>query len=311
MQNHANANADVRHYRSYGLNLASLIPLPELPPGSHPADVAIRLGSVQQRPEVLDHRGAGIWVKGDQACHFRKEAGAFLAIDGRELIVDPNPLAAPEVVRLSILGPALGLILHQRGTFALHASAVEIEGSAVVFVGANGAGKSTMAALMHARGHTLVCDDVTPIDMTSNDVRVVPSFPQIKLWPDSANAVGSANEMPVVHPDFAKRAFRPSAGFTTDPVRLRRIYILKAGDQIGIENVAPLFALQQLMASWYAARFGATFCRSINQTTHFQACARLAKEIPMRVLARPAGLHQGEAFAVGLEDAIRRDLMAN
>ena len=106
-------------------------------------------------------------------------------------------------------------------------------------------------------------------------------------------------------------ALRPAAGFKTDAVRLRRIYVLGVGDQIAIEKVAAVVALQQLMASWYAARFGTTFSKSVDQGTHFKTCARLAKDIPMRVLRRPAALSEGEPFAAALEKAIYDDLRGN
>jgi hypothetical protein len=295
-------------YRAYGLNLQSYIPLPELPPGSGPADVVVRLGTVKERPEILDDRGAGFWVKDGQACHFREEAGAFLASRGTEIVVDPNPEAPPEVVRLSILGPALGLILHQRGTFALHASSVVISGAAVIFLGPNHAGKSTMAALMHARGHALLCDDVTPLEIDATEVRVIPSFPQIKLWPDSANVVGSAEQMPILHPAFEKRALRPTVGFRGEPVRLRRLYILRVAEQVSIRPVAPAIAIQQLLAYWYGARFGAGFVRSINQRAHFQSCARIAKDLPVRILERPATLWEDPELPAAIELAIVDDL---
>lgn len=295
-------------YRAYGLTLSSEISLPELPAGSGPIDVTIRLGKVDSLPDALDERGAGFWVADGQACHYRKEAGAFLANRGTELLVDPNPTAAPEVVRLSILGPGLGLILQQRGIFALHASAVVMDGAAVVFLGQNGAGKSTMAALMHARGHRLLADDVTPIDIAEDGIRVVPSFPQIKLWPDSANVVGSAEQMPVLHPAYDKRALRPAVGFSSEPVALRRLYVLLRGDAISLQPLSPLAGVQFLMTCWYGARFGGAFARAIDQRAHFISCTRLAKSVAMGGLRRPATLGTDPDLAARLEAVLLEDL---
>ena len=295
-------------YKAYGLTLSSAIPLPELPAGTGPVDVAIRVGRVTRIPDALDERGAGFWVAEGQACHFRKEAGAFLASGGTELLVDPNPTAPPEVVRLSILGPGLGLILQQRGVFALHGSAVVMDGAAVVFLGQNGAGKSTMAALMHARGHRLLADDVTPLDIADEDIRVVPSFPQIKLWPDSASVVGSAEQMPVLHPSYEKRALRPAVGFSSEPVALRRLYVLQGGATIELQRVDDFAAVQYLMACWYGARFGSAFARAIDQRAHFVSCTRLAKRVPVRVLRRPATLGKDPDLAAKLEAVVLTDL---
>jgi len=297
-------------YRAYGLTLLSSIVLPELPPGTGPVDVIIRCGKVAPLPDSLDERGAGFWVAQDQACHFRREAGAFLASRGTELLVDPNPAAAAEVVRLSILGPGLGLILQQRGIFALHASAVVMDEVAVVFLGQNGAGKSTMAALMHARGHRLLADDVTPIDIADDGIRVVPSFPQIKLWPDSANVVGTAEQMPILHPAFEKRALRPTAGFSSEPVALRRLYVLQRGDAFDLQALSPVAGMQFLMSCWYGARFGSAFARAVDQRGHFLSCTRLAKSVGMRGLRRPGTLGKDPDLAAKLEALILADLAA-
>ena len=308
MQNTSQQPDEGHYYRAYGLNLYSSIPLTELPSGNAPADVVIRLGTVKERPESLDEDGIGIWFTEGKACHFREDAGAFLANGGTEIVVDPNPAASPEAIRLSVLGPALGLILHQRGTFALHASAVAMGDVAVMFLGPNRAGKSTMAALMHSRGHPLLCDDVTPLDMNASEVRVTPSFPQIKLWPDSADVIGSAAEMPILHPAFDKRAFRPTTGFWSKPVRLHRLYVLSVAETISITPVAPAMAIQPLLASWYGARFGAGFARSIDQRAHFENCSRLASSVTMRVLQRPATLMEDPGLAAAIESAIADDL---
>ena len=308
MQSTSQQPDDGNYYRAYGLTLHSTVPLTELPPGDAPADVVIRLGTVEQRPDTLDEDGIGIWFTESQACHYREDAGAFLATGGSEIVVDPNPAASPEALRLSILGPALGLILHQRGIFALHASAVVVGDVAVMFLGPNRAGKSTMAALMHSRGHPLLCDDVTPVEIDSSEVRVIPSFPQIKLWPDSADVIGSAEQMPILHPDFDKRAFRPTTGFRNESVRLHRLYVLSIADEISITPVPSAHALPPLTSFWYGARFGPDYARSIDQRAHFENCSRLASGVRMCVLQRPGTLKEDPQLPAAIEAAIMDDL---
>jgi len=303
-----NDQEEGHHYRAYGLNLYSVIPLPELRPGGCPADVVIRPGLIAERPDSHSEQGTGFWIGAEMACHFRQEAGAYLAKGGNEIIVDSNPAAAPELVRLSILGPALGLILHQRGIFTLHGSAVEIDGSAVVFLGPNRSGKSTMAALLHARGHALLSDDVTSLETNSTRVRVIPSFPQIKLWPDAANVVGSAEDMSVLHPAYEKRALRAADGFKDEPVALSRLYLLSVRDEIEITPINGTRGFELLLASWYGARFGDSFVRGIDQRAHFKACISLMRKIPMRVLGRPATLRKDPRLSSAIEAAILRDL---
>src|SRR2546421_132869 len=80
----------------------------------------------------------------DGACRYLGGVGAFLVRGGREIVVDPAPGVEARVLRLSILGPAFGLLLHQRGRFVLHASAVASGGGVLAFAGGSGWGKSTL-----------------------------------------------------------------------------------------------------------------------------------------------------------------------
>lgn len=60
-------------------------------------------------------------------------------------------------------GTLLALQLYLREQVALHASAVEVDGSAIGFMGHSGMGKTTLATLMCADGARVVTDDVLPI----------------------------------------------------------------------------------------------------------------------------------------------------
>lgn len=62
----------------------------------------------------------------------------------------------------------------------LHASAVSVGDSCVVFPGARGSGKSTLAAAMVAAGAGFVTDDYAPLDRASGHVWPVPYAPSIK-----------------------------------------------------------------------------------------------------------------------------------
>ena len=64
---------------------------------------------------------------------------------GREIIIDAKEDSEPALLRLCILGPGFAVLLHQRNYLILHASAVSVEGEAVIFLGNSGDGKSTMS----------------------------------------------------------------------------------------------------------------------------------------------------------------------
>ena len=92
---------------------------------------------------LVDLRGAPGLVRfrwpGVGACEVR---------DGREIAVDPAPGVDADLLSTYLLGPALGVLLHQRGGLVLHASAVTVGGGCVAFLADAGWGKSTLAATL-------------------------------------------------------------------------------------------------------------------------------------------------------------------
>src|SRR5690348_3849734 len=172
-------------YTAYGLGIHSFMPLPELIPEENEADVVFQLGNVSEpNPHTIDEMHK--FKAGSNKAYYSMEgAGSFVAQEGQAVIFDPAIDADEHVVRLCLLGPALALILHQRQHLVLHASAVACNDAAILFLGGHGWGKSTLAAALHFRGYNLLTDDITPIKMDCDLPKVLPGFPQCKLWPDA------------------------------------------------------------------------------------------------------------------------------
>jgi hypothetical protein len=162
---------------------------------------------------------------------------------------------------LYLLGPVVGLVLRYRGIVCLHASAVAIGNEAAIFTGPEEAGKSTTAAALASRGCYLLSEDVVPLWKASDGFLVSPGYPQIRLWPDSAEALlGSAHELPQFIPDFDKRRLSlgdRGFGFCDHPIPVRAIYVL--GDRCAddrapfLEEIDQRTALMTLVANSYAS----------------------------------------------------------
>jgi hypothetical protein len=73
--------------------------------------------------------------------------------------------ADPEMVSVFAAGALPAFVLILRGAPVLHASAVDVGGEVLAFVGQSGMGKSTMAALTCAAGGQIVTDDVLRLEM--------------------------------------------------------------------------------------------------------------------------------------------------
>jgi hypothetical protein len=235
--------------------------------------------------------------------------GAFLVREGREIVVDPLPGVEERVVRLFLLGTTLAVLLHQRGCAVLHGSVVASAGRAVAFVGPKEAGKSTIAAMLHRRRYALLADDVVATDLSQRDPIVLPGFPQMKLWPDSLEAVGLVAEtLPRIRAELEKRSYRVPDGFSPHPVPLRCIHVLSRGPRLGLERLPPAAALRALMPHWYGARWGMDLLRALGLAGFFRQCAGYVNAVPIYRLETPPSLSELPEVAQLVERHLTADL---
>jgi hypothetical protein len=178
-------------YDLCGWRVASAVPLPDLPrwqgDGRAP-DVTIALGEV---PTFEAPIATTPLVQIDDAgrARFGVEGVAdYLIEEGRRITIAPVLPADSSDIRLFLLGSGLGYLCHQRGVVPLHAATVEIDGEAVAFSGPSGAGKSTLADAFARRGHRVLSDDVSPVDLTQGVI--LPSLQRIRMWADSLDNAG-------------------------------------------------------------------------------------------------------------------------
>jgi hypothetical protein len=280
-----------------------MLPLPELLPGTGCADVQVRLGEVDSvPPEARDRKG---YARADaqNACLFWPEVGAFQITRGNEITVEPAPGVEARALRLFLLGPALALLLSQRGLFVLHASAVEVEGCAVAFLGESGQGKSTTAAAFHAHGHPVIADDVVAVQIDDGFPAVYPGYPQLKLWPEAVAALGdSAERLPQLHPDILKRGQDVRRRFVAECLPLASLYVLAEGPALEIHPLRASEAAIEVVRHTYAARF---LCR-LGPAVHLQQSAGLVRSARVQRLQRPCSLEQLPNLVRGVEADVRR-----
>ncbi len=217
-------------YRAYGLCFHTEIACPELLLDPQPAgipDVTIRLLSpVRRASESLE---SGYYEV--QSRIFRLAVagvGNFLIEEGSRISVEPVEGASLEQVRLFLLGSAMGALLYQRGLLPLHGSAVETRWGTMIFVGAQGVGKSTLAAHFHRRGYRLLSDDVCAITTATQKLQVLPALAQVRLCKDAYERLGQP-QGGRFHVD--KFVVPMNDGYCAQPVPLKGIHILGNRDQ--------------------------------------------------------------------------------
>ncbi len=274
-------------YNVYGVSIRSEIELPELVPAAGNAeDVIIRFGRVDQLPATVNSQFQSYWATPTETCLCFQGFGAFLVRNGNEIIISPAPNVEERVIRLAILGPSLSMVLHQRGFLVLHASAVEIDGCAVAFLGNSGEGKSTMAGALHARGHRLIADDLAVVDFESAAHPILlPGFPQLKLWPEVASFLGEdPDKLAQLHPEMEKRARRTRDRFSETRLPLHRLYVLDRDDDPQIESLSPQSAFIELVRH---SHDGLLLDETDTAVLHFRQCTRLVNTVSIRRLKRP------------------------
>jgi hypothetical protein len=191
-------------------------------------DVTIRRAPV---PATLENaRASGpTWAIADKRFLLRiPEVARFLLSDGREIAFEPEPGAEAADIPVFILGTVFGILLHQREQIVLHASAVRVNGNAILFCGSSGAGKSTIAAALAQRGFPLVTDDVCAITVTGAGTPMVhPDGRQLKLWAQAIEKLDlMASRGERVRSRLEKFYVEPGEVFS-EPLPLGAVYALR------------------------------------------------------------------------------------
>lgn len=306
-RNESRSGVDLMHrYTVFGLNFASDVEFPHLLQGDGAEEFVIYIGRVAaQPPAELSNFVAAYWWSEDSFCLRWTDVATCQVRGTDEIIIDIAPGAEMARVVQFVLGPAIGALLHLRGVFALHASAVEIGGRAVLFIGDKGQGKSTLAAKMYDRGHGFISDDIVPITLLGDQFVVSPAYPQVKLWPDAIESMGRDPEsLPRLSDLFDKRSELLEERFRRDPLPLAAIYQLRTTERgLKIERLVPQKALMALMQNIYAVRFGDVLFKA-SDTKMLTMSAEIVTRAPLMRLNRPSSLAMLDQGAKLVEEQV-------
>ena len=294
-------------YYAYGLGIRSEIEIPEFIETSTKKDVTITINKDSSLidylpPEAIEQSWA-LHLNRDRATVYVKETGVFLINNGQKIVFIPALEASEQVTRFYVVGTVMAILLYQRQFLVLHGSVIDIDGEAVIFLGNSGDGKSSTAAALHAAGYKLVNDDVAPITLGDRPAFLQPGFPQIKMSPETANALGYDFEsLPLIHPQESKRGYRPQHNFSRSPLAIKRIYVLDYGAEFASTPIASSLATMEL-----SRHSRPTTLYHRGDALHFFQCADLVKEQTIYRLQRPKNLKLLPKIA----DFISQDLSQN
>ena len=183
-----------------------------------------------------------------------------------------------------LFAQVLPLTAALRGRALFHASGVALEGAAIAFVGFSGAGKSSIAAHLVARGASLVTDDVLALERAGEEMIA---------HPGTGLAGIDTRELATMSADgrarlgtkigMADKAYL-AVPVVERPLPLRALYFIAIveGDSIAIRTNSS--TASQLLGSGFIAYLPV----HRHLIEHLEVCARIAATVPTFEVAAPA-----------------------
>jgi hypothetical protein len=214
---------------------------------------------------------------GGYLLRFPQLADFQVSADARTVTGVPVPEVPEGTVQHLYLNQVLPLVLSKLGKLVFHASAVEIGGDAVAFVGESGRGKSTLAASFAVSGCRFLTDDGLVVEPSGEGFQALPSHPSIRLWDDSEAALipPAARRAPPVHYTSKARFLADGElAFCKVPRPLQRVYFLGEGgaERIELHRLSPA----ETLVEWVKHSFLLDIEEQPRLASHFDQVAALA-----------------------------------
>ncbi len=271
-------------YTAHGLNIASEISFPELLQSSEDSDILIKYGDFDYSSKETISEGvfriASHYILAEDSvyliwnhidiCQIRK---------GKEIVVNSQTGIEETFLRALILGPALGILLHQRGRLVLHASVVHMNDGAVAFMGHNGAGKSTTTFSFMNSGYPLIADDILSIEFRDSIPLVYPGLPRIKLWPESMEIFDKTMESFPIHSESRKRSYFVD-DFCNRVHPLKHVYVIENNEKTYLEKLTSQDTLIELIRNSYCANI----FQNSDQATNLREYGKIVKNVSIKQL---------------------------
>lgn len=163
----------------------------------------------------------------------------------RIIVSDIAPRATQAAVEHILWDHVAPRVLAEQGALVLHASAVEIDGALAVFLGETGAGKSTLAASLHAGGHRLLGDDALVVAHDGPRPMGHAVYRTLRLYPEAIAAVlgTDVETTPMAHYSTKERvSLSAPAHADAEPVPIGAFFLLDAdpaAQEIRCEPLTP------------------------------------------------------------------------
>lgn len=232
----------------------------------------------------------------------------LVSSDGRRISARPLSQASWESFQTYLLGQVLSYALTKQGLEPFHATVVVIGGEGVALLGDCGYGKSSLAAGFIRAGSRLLTDDLLILEEKNGGLLAYPSFPRIKLFPESNQSIlGREVDGSLMNP-YTRKLVIPldPHQFCSTPQPLKAILVLRPphpqspSRRVTLRSLTP----RQAHLALHANTFNSSVTDPARLQRLFNLAARVATAVPCQSLSYPRDLSRlGEVVA-----AVRQNL---
>jgi hypothetical protein len=282
-------------YSLHGLRVRSAVTLDAPLDDDAGHDIEVAWGDarpVGQQPQAgeeiaavwVDDRHLSRFVVDDEGYLLRYHGLCDVRVDRSltSVVAHPHPGADEALISILIGGSVVAFLLTMSGHCTLHASAVQVDGNALAFVGASGSGKSTLAAICCAAGAELLSDDAIRLAISDGGIYCFRGTASLRLRPQASDLAqlvpasatrGSPDGRTVVRPDALSgrsASICPLAGVVLpQPAH--------DATEVGLVRLGSATALSQLLGHLRTA--GLRHPGALR--SQFQGCAAVARSTPV------------------------------
>ena len=184
-------------------------------------------------------------------------------------------------------GQLLPLAALLQGLEPFHASGVARDGRAYLFMGASGAGKSSVAAQLAARGLLFMADDVAALELVNGEVIAYPGAALATLASSELRELATVTGGAWQHlgcVDGEVRVTVPAGSMESRALPVGGIYLLQregGGDRVRVERQEPS------VATLVGATFNAYHTEPERLSRQLRLCARLSGKVPLHRVRVP------------------------
>lgn len=217
------------------------------------------------------------------------EVADYWAADGKRIWVKPMAEVDEASVRLFLNGSVFGAVLHQQGLVPFHASSFQYKEKVVLIAGMSGAGKSSTTAAFCTSGAQFINDDINPVEVSGDIIRLKKIRSRVKLWDDSLDSLAMTQDgFQAVRPGIDKFYVPLESTTSEDYLPLHHIVILNKynGNECSLVKPSGIEKYNLLRRHIYRL----AYLRGMPETdrNYFAKLLKIAKSVDVTIVNRPS-----------------------